>query len=156
MASAPAHPIALQSALRVLHATAKAATWAANRARKLRALDLRVRHAQAMTSPSGAELRMAQDDLAKLQATTVLTPLAGGGPVSVLDWTGPGVWTDATLDYLAVKYGVKWVDLRGLTVPTRIGDVLVLPVTGFSPGVGQFGAGEATGEYMNEWMVNEC
>jgi alpha 1,6-mannosyltransferase len=41
---------------------------------------------------------------------------------------------------LRVKYGVRWTDLRRLARPVRIGEVVVLPVTGFSPGVGNFGA----------------
>ena len=57
-----------------------------------------------------------------------------------MEWTGPGVWTDSVLRYLRVKYGVRWTDLRRLARPVRIGEVVVLPVTGFSPGVGNFGA----------------
>nr|XP_019007986.1 uncharacterized protein I206_07154 [Kwoniella pini CBS 10737]OCF46767.1 hypothetical protein I206_07154 [Kwoniella pini CBS 10737] len=61
-------------------------------------------------------------------------------PVGVMAWTGPGVWTDAVLSYLRVKYGLVWTDLKDLTTPMRIGDVVILPITGFSPGVGNFGA----------------
>jgi alpha 1,6-mannosyltransferase len=42
--------------------------------------------------------------------------------------------------YLRVKYGLLWTDLKDIREPLRIGDVVVLPVTGFSPGVGNFGA----------------
>jgi hypothetical protein len=42
--------------------------------------------------------------------------------------------------YLRVKFGVRWTDLKDLQEPLRIGEVLILPVTGFSPGVGLFGA----------------
>lgn len=51
---------------------------------------------------------------------------------SSMDHTGPGVWTDAVLSYLLVRYGVSWQDLRGLSKPLRIGEVLVLPITGES------------------------
>lgn len=33
-----------------------------------------------------------------------------------------------------------WTDLKGLREPLRVGDVVILPVTGFSPGVGNFGS----------------
>lgn len=56
--------------------------------------------------------------------------------------------------YLDVRYDLVWTDLKDLTVPLRVGDVVILPgktitnsivthllsVTGFSPGVGNFGA----------------
>ena len=56
--------------------------------------------------------------------------------------------------YLNVRYGLVWTDLKDLEVPLRVGDVVILPgelitiqssrhllsVTGFSPGVGNFGA----------------
>lgn len=67
----------------------------------------------------------------------------------MMEWTGPGVWTDAVLRYLRVKYGVKWKDLTRLAKPLRIGEVVVLPVTGFSPGVGNFGAMSRTREYFD-------
>lgn len=70
--------------------------------------------------------------------------------MGIVNWTGPGVWTDAVLTYLHARYGVKWTDLRGLSGPVRIGDTVVLPVTGFSPGVGQFGAKNALGELRLE------
>ncbi|QRW00375.1 glycosyltransferase family 32 protein [Ceratobasidium sp. AG-Ba] len=65
-------------------------------------------------------------------------------PVSVMEWTGPGVFTDAVVRYLAAKHNLTWPALKGLRRPLRIGDMTVLPVTGFSPGVGMFGAGETT------------
>lgn len=65
----------------------------------------------------------------------------------MMNWTGPGVWTDAVLRYLRVRYGVQWTDLRGLRKPLRVGEVLILPVTGFSPGIQNFGAGNWNGEW---------
>ncbi|KAF8591965.1 glycosyltransferase family 32 protein [Ramaria rubella] len=60
--------------------------------------------------------------------------------MTVLEWTGPGVFTDAVLRFLHIESGLKWVDLRNLQKPLRAGSVTILPVTGFSPGVGNFGA----------------
>jgi hypothetical protein len=52
--------------------------------------------------------------------------------VSVMEWTGPGMFTDSVLAYLEARYGVRWPMLRGLTEPLRIGEVLILPITGAS------------------------
>lgn len=82
-----------------------------------------------------------------------------GGYMSVLEWTGPGIFTDAVfryvdsqtwdprvlppgcllktspLSYLGARYNVTWPALKGLERPLRVGDVIILPRTGFSPGV---------------------
>jgi alpha 1,6-mannosyltransferase len=51
-----------------------------------------------------------------------------------MEHTGPGIWTDAVLAYLKARYNVTWHELRGLQRPLRIGEVLILPITGqFSP-----------------------
>lgn len=36
--------------------------------------------------------------------------------------------------FLLARYGVTWHRLRNLDHPLRIGDVLILPITAFSPG----------------------
>lgn len=124
MAAAPHHPIALSALLRVVHRTARAASWAADHWRAV----------QRALAANDTERAM------HLMQTTALDEPASGGPVGIMDWTGPGVWTDAVLQYLAARFGCSWTDLRGLSRPLRVGDVVVLPVTGFSPDVGQFGA----------------
>ncbi|KAK6528173.1 membrane-bound alpha-1,6- mannosyltransferase Initiation-specific [Arthrobotrys megalospora] len=68
----------------------------------------------------------------------------------VIEFTGPAIWTDTVFDYLNDENYFKVdkgspVDYKNFTMmknPKKIGDVVVLPVTSFSPGVGQFGAGE--------------
>ncbi|KAK6504950.1 membrane-bound alpha-1,6- mannosyltransferase Initiation-specific [Arthrobotrys musiformis] len=68
----------------------------------------------------------------------------------VIEFTGPAIWTDTIFAYLNDEnyFTVEKenpVDYRNFTRmrnPKKIGDVVVLPVTSFSPGVGQFGAGE--------------
>lgn len=68
---------------------------------------------------------------------------------SIMDYTGPGIWTDTIFAYLnnkeffdfsARKSNVSYADFFGLKEQKRIGDVVVLPITSFSPGVGQMGA----------------
>ncbi|KAK8850357.1 hypothetical protein IAR55_004275 [Kwoniella newhampshirensis] len=134
MSSAPYHPIPLQACLRILHSTASAIDWAHENKRVVNILKDQGRY----------------EDAKKLAEVGVLNEPKNGGPVGVMAWTGPGVWTDAVLGYLRVKFGLLWTDLRGLQEPLRIGDVVVLPVTGFSPGVGNFGS---QGPWHREAMV---
>ncbi|GLI62560.1 hypothetical protein VaNZ11_005229, partial [Volvox africanus] len=58
----------------------------------------------------------------------------------VIHVTGPSVMSDAVYDYLKSK-GRDWHEFEGLTHGTLVGDLLVLPITAFSPGVGHMGAG---------------
>jgi alpha 1,6-mannosyltransferase len=44
-----------------------------------------------------------------------------------------------------------WVDLKDIREPLRVGDVVILPVTGFSPGVGNFGSQK----HWREWIQCE-
>ena len=70
---------------------------------------------------------------------------------NVIEFTGPAVWTDAIFDYMNDETyfdmttgngNITWRDFTGMTAPKKVGDVIVLPITSFSPGVGQMGAGE--------------
>ncbi|KIN08008.1 glycosyltransferase family 32 protein [Oidiodendron maius Zn] len=70
---------------------------------------------------------------------------------NVIEFTGPAVWTDTIFDYMNdERYfdmttgngNITWRDFTGMTAPKKVGDVVVLPITSFSPGVGQMGAGE--------------
>lgn len=64
----------------------------------------------------------------------------------IMDWTGPGIWTDSIFEYFndPVKsrlfFPVNWHNFTGLQVPTQVSDVLVLPITCFSPDIEQMGA----------------
>ncbi|CAE6432560.1 unnamed protein product [Rhizoctonia solani] len=70
--------------------------------------------------------------------------LRDDGTISIMEWTGPGVFTDSVIRYIATEHNVAWPALKNLHKPVRIKDVIILPVTGFSPGVGLFGAGETS------------
>lgn len=70
---------------------------------------------------------------------------------SIVEFTGPAVWTDAIFkffnnpDYFDMstsKGNITWHHFTGITQAKKVGDVIVLPITSFSPGVGQMGAGE--------------
>ncbi|KAL2269099.1 hypothetical protein VTJ83DRAFT_3945 [Remersonia thermophila] len=68
---------------------------------------------------------------------------------AVIEFTGPAPWTDAIFDYfndprffdLSRSVGpIDWRNFTGMETPRRVGDVIVLPITSFSPGVRQMGA----------------
>ncbi|RFU29353.1 hypothetical protein B7463_g6985, partial [Scytalidium lignicola] len=69
----------------------------------------------------------------------------------VVEFTGPAIWTDIIFEYFndekyfdvaSSKSNITWRDFTGMEMPKKVGDVVVLPITSFSPGVGQMGAGE--------------
>ena len=71
---------------------------------------------------------------------------------SIVEFTGPAVWTDAVFSYLNnptffdfSKRGtnISATDFTKITEHKRVGDVVVLPITSFSPGVQQMGAQDA-------------
>ena len=68
---------------------------------------------------------------------------------AVIEWTGPAVWTDAVFSYfndpayfdMSSSSGViSWHNFTGMQDPKKVGDVVVLPITSFSPGIGHSGA----------------
>lgn len=68
---------------------------------------------------------------------------------SVVEFTGPAVFTDAIFsyfnnesffDYSARLNNISSSDFNGITSHKKVGDVIVLPITSFSPGVEQMGA----------------
>ena len=70
---------------------------------------------------------------------------------SVVEFTGPAIWTDIIFkffnnaeyfDMSTSKGNITWKQFTGITQAKKVGDVVVLPITSFSPGVGQMGAGE--------------
>jgi alpha 1,6-mannosyltransferase len=64
-----------------------------------------------------------------------------GVGTSVMELTGPGVWTDSVNRWLEQAHGRHWSEFVGLREAVRVGDALLLPITAFSPGIGHMGAG---------------
>lgn len=75
---------------------------------------------------------------------------AGG---DIMNWTGPGIFTDYVFMYMnnimqkpenfekkEYEEIINWKLFTGMQNPIIVDDVLVLPITSFSPGVGQMGA----------------
>ncbi|ODV63949.1 alpha-1,6-mannosyltransferase [Ascoidea rubescens DSM 1968] len=66
--------------------------------------------------------------------------------LDIMRWTGAGVWTDVIFTYFndyvqsGIYSKVTWKDFTKLEVPKLVSDVLVLPITSFSPGIGIMGA----------------
>ena len=67
----------------------------------------------------------------------------------IVEFTGPAVWTDAIFGYLnnPVYFkmdgkNVTWEMFTGMETPKKVGDVVILPITSFSPGVQTMGAKE--------------
>ncbi|KUJ09217.1 glycosyltransferase family 32 protein [Mollisia scopiformis] len=67
----------------------------------------------------------------------------------VIEFTGPAVWTDTIFDFMnderyfdmsTSKGNITWRDFTGMTAAKKVGDLVVLPITSFSPGVQQMGA----------------
>lgn len=84
------------------------------------------------------------------QLNKVLGKDQGG---DIMNWTGPGIWTDVVFEYMnnvlqseenfkTRKYEeiVTWKLFTGIEAPVVMDDVLVLPITSFSPDVNQMGA----------------
>ncbi|KAI0172895.1 hypothetical protein GGR52DRAFT_580533 [Hypoxylon sp. FL1284] len=68
---------------------------------------------------------------------------------SVVEFTGPAVWTDSIFDYFndaryfdmkSSQGNISYLNFTGIVSPKKVGDVVVLPITSFSPGVQQMGA----------------
>jgi alpha 1,6-mannosyltransferase len=70
---------------------------------------------------------------------------------NIVDITGPALWTDLIFkffndpeyfDMSTSKGNITWEHFTGMKTAKKVGDVVVLPITSFSPGVRTMGAGE--------------
>ncbi|CAN3371882.1 initiation-specific alpha-1,6-mannosyltransferase [Diutina rugosa] len=97
------------------------------------------------------ELTLERDANGKLSET-----LGKDESGDIMDWTGPGIFTDYVFKYLnnilqpsanfeSKNYEkvIDWEFFTGIQSPMLIDDVMVLPITSFSPDVGQMGAGSS-------------
>jgi len=67
----------------------------------------------------------------------------------VIEFTGPAVWTDTIFRFMndekyfdmsTGKGSITWRDFTSMTTARKVGDVVVFPITSFSPGVEQMGS----------------
>jgi len=119
IASAPHHPVLLDAVRRVHNTTMVMDNW-------------RHSHGSKGTEADGDAIRVLLGEK--------------GSWMSVMEWTGPGIFTDSVFRYLAVQHGMMWPAAKNLRRPLRAQDIVVLPVTAFSPGVGIFGSEEPEDE----------
>ncbi|KAF2673334.1 hypothetical protein BT63DRAFT_153661 [Microthyrium microscopicum] len=70
---------------------------------------------------------------------------------NIVEFTGPAIWTDTVFkffndpEYFDMSTGtgnITFKEFTGMKSAKKVGDVVVLPITSFSPGVRQMGAGE--------------
>lgn len=68
---------------------------------------------------------------------------------SIVEFTGPAMFTDSVFSYLndPVYYkmdgkNITWENFTGMETAKKVGDVVILPITSFSPGVQQMGSKE--------------
>ncbi|KAF1995955.1 glycosyltransferase family 32 protein [Amniculicola lignicola CBS 123094] len=69
----------------------------------------------------------------------------------IIEFTGPAVWTDTIFhffnnpdffDMSTSKGNISWEHFTGMKSPKKVGDVIILPITSFSPGIKTMNAGE--------------
>ncbi|KAF2139051.1 glycosyltransferase family 32 protein [Aplosporella prunicola CBS 121167] len=69
----------------------------------------------------------------------------------IVEFTGPALWTDTVFNFFndpeyfdmsTSKGNITWEQFTGIAAAKKVGDVIVLPITSFSPGVRQMGAGD--------------
>ena len=79
--------------------------------------------------------------LASRQNTTISN--VNATYMDVIDTTGPGVFSSSVYKGLSIASGTNVTsrNFTYMTSPTLVGDVLILPVTAFGPGIGHSGSG---------------
>ncbi|KAF2647940.1 glycosyltransferase family 32 protein [Lophiostoma macrostomum CBS 122681] len=94
------------------------------------------------------------DVVANITQTTLSRKAAGTlskDHEKIIEFTGPALWTDSIFgffndpeyfDMSTSKGNITWEHFTGMKAPKKVGDVIILPITSFSPGVKQMGAGE--------------
>jgi mannosyltransferase OCH1-like enzyme len=83
------------------------------------------------SAPAHPVLKNVLDQIADETPSYLSKVVGKDGEIDVMNWTGPSVWTDAVLKYLACTDKLLQ-KLRDLKEPLRIKDVLVLPKRSFA------------------------
>lgn len=90
--------------------------------------------------------RITTETLERKYANTLDLPTTKDRGSQIINWTGPGIWTDIVFEYFnksaatADAPPVSWHNFTGLTDAYQVSDVMVLPITSFSPGVSHMGS----------------
>ena len=83
------------------------------------------------SAPRHPLLKRMIDNIAKQTNIFIGSPLSIS---TVMDWTGPGLWTDTIFDYINETYHIEWPTLTNLNYGRLIGDIYLLPISAFHPG----------------------
>ena len=84
------------------------------------------------SAPKHPILKRMIDNVAKQTDIFIGSPLSIS---TVMDWTGPGLWTDTIFDYINETYHIEWPTLTNLKYGRLIGDIYLLPISAFHPKV---------------------
>lgn len=134
MAGAPGHPIFLDSIRRVVESMKAVKEWDLQRKKKAAELLSKLTKDEATLKD---RIKYLNDNELWSQLRQLLTvdpfDKEHGGKMSLIEATGPGAFSDAVFSYLQVRYGIHWSQLHNIQTATRIGEVAILPITGFAP-----------------------
>lgn len=134
MAGTPGHPIYLDSIRRVVEAMSIVKKW--DMERKDKATELLTQLTGSGSTLKDRKKMFADEEWwTKLRDLLTVDPFdkEHGGQMSLIEATGPGAFSDAVLSYLKARYDIHWSQLHDIQTATRIGEVAILPITGFAP-----------------------
>lgn len=134
MSGAPGHPIYLDSIRRVVESMNVVKDWDIER--KAKAAELLGRLTDKDATLKDRKKHLEDQELwSQLRNLLTVDPFdkERGGRMSLIEATGPGAFSDAVFSYLQARYGIHWSQLHNIQTATRIGEVAILPITGFAP-----------------------
>lgn len=134
MSGVPGHPIYLDSIRRVVDSMETVKQWDAER--KAKATELLAALTGDESSLKDRKKTLEDDEWwSQLKSLLTVDPFDKdhGGRMSLIEATGPGAFSDSVLSYLKARYGIHWSQLHNIQTATRIGEVAILPITGFAP-----------------------
>ncbi|UZJ56088.1 hypothetical protein CBS101457_005408 [Exobasidium rhododendri] len=134
MSGVPGHPIYLDSIRRVVDSMQTVKEWDAERKSKATEL-LKALTGESSTLKDRKKHFKDEELWNQLKALLTVDPFDKdhGGSMSLIEATGPGAFSDAVFSYLKARYGIHWSQLHNIQTATRIGEVAILPITGFAP-----------------------
>lgn len=134
MASVPGHPIYLDAIRRVVHSMQAVDNWTAKKGEE--ASNVLASLVDGSTSLEERKRLFESGDVVDRLRTLLTTDpfdMDNGGIMPLIEATGPGVFTDAVISYLQARYGIHWSQLHDIQTTTRIGEIAIVPITGFAP-----------------------
>jgi alpha 1,6-mannosyltransferase len=134
MAGVPGHPIYLDAIRRVVEAMQDVKEW--DHERKTKASTLLDKLTKDKSTLRDRKKVFSNDDWYndfKSLLNTDPFDTEHGGRMSLIEATGPGAFSDSVLSYLQARYDIHWSQLHNIQTATRIGEVAILPITGFAP-----------------------